>query len=101
MTGLPGRAPRAEWAREDAHHAADPYTDHQLVARAAWEAARLPPGPCDPPTDPPTDRCRAVVFGAALEALRATLGGDAFAALRRRYDANHHWFVERLAARGG
>jgi hypothetical protein len=70
--------------------------DQQLITRAAWEAARL--APLCP--DWPLDKLRTLVFSVALVALKGTLSRDAYAALRRRYHAEHAWFIGRLAALG-
>jgi hypothetical protein len=75
----------------DAAHA-----DYQLVVRAAWEAARLAPAS----RDWRTDDLRALVFSAALLALRATLTPEAYDALRERYHVERPRFLARLAALG-
>ena len=72
------------------------HVDEQLVTRAAWEAARLAPVA----EEWPLDELRALVFSAALVALKATLSREAYEALRRRYHADHAWFFQRLAALG-
>jgi hypothetical protein len=80
----------------DRLHAEHAAADEHLVARAAWEAARLT---TVFPDWPPDDLC-AFVYSVALLALRSTLSADAHAALRTRYHANRDWFVAGLVARG-
>jgi hypothetical protein len=74
----------------------DARVDGQLVALAAEAAERLAPA-CK---EWPQDRFQALVFSAALVALKTLLGPYAHAALRRRYDEDRAGFTARLVALG-
>ena len=80
----------------DRRRAEEAYVDQQLVTRAAWEAAHLQP--LYP--DWSAAQLRALVLSVALVALRATLSGDAYQALHRRFCADRDRFINRLVARG-